>query len=571
MYTNKVSCDKFSNAENNRNTVNSMRQRNEYIQMNHGNTNGTNYQKNEHNKNGKTNTTNFNIINENDKVLKNYMTYACIENPINNSGNIYNGENNQRKLNQPNLMNVKQINSNEKTTIPYTGDYRTMTCNENTNSKWNNKDFYKNSNESGQKWIEIGEATVFWDSLKSNLKNTFFLKPEKDMLESGEKKETPKMINNINEFSRRKQIFRRNVKPLPKPKIETTIVQTKKRNTKFPLSVDTYVRCLNYLTADEILECELVNKLTSEIINNQPLVFKYVKNLSLTEKWAKLPIFKRQYYLHQMKKIRHLKVSDKSFPLNGMYTHEVAALVFQNAVALKSLELLSPEFHKDDGTPAHEPFAFSACDFQKLEKLTIIGCQTLEWLHIFRNCSFPMLKKFEVCYYPLSSDKHYWENKFDFTILGIQGLYKVIYTMKNLYKISIGFDVLFDNADGEIINPTESQRSALEPYTAIRNTNNHFNHTGVPPAYGYPSRKYQSYRGKLCEEDYSDIFSIAYYVAGKYGKLKRIMIKYKNSYEYTENENETTETINEFVTGAANTASVCYNYVVNWFRSPNEI
>ncbi|SBT42006.1 conserved Plasmodium protein, unknown function [Plasmodium ovale wallikeri] len=346
---------------------------------------------------------------------------------------------------------------------------------------------------------------------------------------------------------------------------------TKDRGSRgFPLSRDIYVKCLNFLSAEKILECELLNKLTSDVINNRVNVFTYIKKLYLDEKWSNLPIYKRQYYLHQMKHLKHINTSEKIYSGNGMYIHEVAAIIFQNVSNLKTLELLSPEYVMNDNTPRHEPFALCPSVFKKLEKLTIIGCQTLEWLHIFRNCSFPLLKKFEVCYYPLHHDHWVWKFIFDFTVLGLQGLYKMLYTMENLLKLTIGFDVLFDNVEGYIYNPIESHRNTLDEFNLINHNQRFSNSISVPPANGYPSRKYKSYRGRLCEEDFSDIFTIAYYIIEKRKKLMRIMIKYRDSYDPYDDDIDNDEMLNEFISEATNTASTYYNYVLNWFRSSDE-
>lgn len=491
----------------------------------------------------------------------------------NNENSMINDENNVSTKNLKRCDKKSNIKKKTATQVPkvtnvYTTDYQNVTQEENDNVQRTLQEMHNISNENGLNWIEIGEISLFWDSLKTNFKNAFQIN-DKSITNELEKDEKLKTEDHM-EHSSQKHI---NVKEEIKQEVEVVKTLMQKNNKKFPLSNDTLVRCLQFLSADKILECEVLNKVTSKVINTRSAVFKYVKSVTLNEKWAHLPIFRRQYYLRQMGRVRQLKISDKAFFGNGMYIHEVAALIFQNAPHLKSLEILSPEIHSSDNAPRHEPFAFSACCFKKLEKLTIIGCQTLEWLHILRNASFPSLKKFEVCYYPVAIDNNYWEHNFDFTILGVQGLYKLLYTMESLQRVTIGFDVLFDKIDAEIEYPIGSRRNLAESYNLVRTeaVSVMSGTTIVPPAHGYPSRRFKSYRGRLCEEDYSDIFSITYFIAGKYGALKRIMIKYRNSYEITEDENETADSINEFVTGAANTASVCYNYVINWFRSPREI
>lgn len=477
--------------------------------------------------------------------------------------------NNRKRRDETNTIKQKPPTQVPKVTNVYTTNYQNITQEEDENVQRTLQEMRNRSSENGLNWIEIEEVSLFWDSLKANLKNVFQINIKRNINEV----ETDDILKtkDVMEHASQKYIINEN----NKMKQEVDVVKTlmKKNNNTFPLSIDTLLRCLQFLSADKILECEVLNKLTSKVINTRSAVFKYVKSVTLNEKWAQLPIFKRQYYLRQMERVRQLKISDKAFFGNGMYIHEAAALIFQNAPHLKSLEILSPEIHSSDNAPRHDPFAFSACCFKKLEKLTIIGCQTLEWLHIFRNASFPSLKKFEVCYYPVAIDNKYWEHNFDFTILGVQGLYKLLYTMENLQRVTIGFDVLFDKVDAEVEYPVRSRRNLAESYNIVRTeaVSVMSGNTIVPPAHGYPSRRFKSYRGRLCEEDYSDIFSITYFIAGKYGKLKRIMIKYRNSYEITEDENEAADSINEFVTGAANTASVCYNYVINWFRSPREI
>ncbi|GAW82351.1 hypothetical protein, conserved [Plasmodium gonderi] len=424
-----------------------------------------------------------------------------------------------------------------------------------------------------ESWIEIQQPFNLWDVLKNNFKNVFLVKSE-DMNPKGEEKVSKCEENTSDQIRKRND---EEVIQIDKGDVIEVVVKVsslgedKDQGKQFPLSPDVYAKCLNFLSVDKILECELINKLSSHVINNRVNVFTYVKKLTLDEKWSHIPIYKRQYYLHQMKNVKHLNTSEKIYSGNGIYIHEVAAIIFQNVSNLKTLELLSPEYCMNDNTPRHEPFALCPSVFSKLEKLTIIGCQTLEWLHIFRNCSFPLLKKFEVCYYPIHHDHWVWKFVFDFTILGLQGLYKMLYTMENLQKLIIGFDVLFDNIDGYLYNPIESHRNVLHEFNFVTNNQRYTNTLSSPPANGNPSRKFKSYRGKLCEEDFSDIFTIAYYISGKCGKLKRIMIKYRDSYDKYEDELDNDETLNEFISEATNTASSYYNYVLNWFRSTDEL
>ncbi|CRH01189.1 conserved Plasmodium protein, unknown function [Plasmodium relictum] len=480
------------------------------------------------------------------------------KNNVNN--NNVNNKYNNRSTNSNSIKNNKNINYDDNNNINDSNHIKNSISN-NINGNIissNDMNSSKKINDLEEnKWIEIEKTYHFWDALKNNFKNVFLIKSE----DNKGKNEGNIKINENNIYENKEE---KNAMILKMGK--------KKGNYKnnFPLSIDSYVRCLNFLSVDRILECELLNKLTSYVINNRINVFTHIKKLHLDEKWSNLPIYKRQFYLHQMKNVKHIKTSEKIYSGNGMYIHEVAALIFQNVDNLKTLELLSPEYFMNDCTPRHEPFALCPSVFEKLEKLTIIGCQTLEWLHIFRNCSFPLLKKFEVCYYPLHHDHWFWEFIFDFTTLGLQGLYKMLYTMENLQKLVIGFDVLFDNIEGDLYNPIDSHRNILQEYNIISNSSQPYNNTYIPPANGHPSRKYKSYRGRLCEEDFSDIFTIAYYISGKCGKLKRIMIKYRNSYDYYDDEIERDESINEFFSKAANTASAYYNYVLNWFRTPDE-
>ncbi|SBS86242.1 hypothetical protein, conserved [Plasmodium ovale curtisi] len=452
----------------------------------------------------------------------------------------------------------------------------------------------KRENFSDRSWIEIEQSFNFWDVLKNNFKNVFLINSEETDLNNEEKVEMDQNGNNeeqnINCSDEKSkcddekskcddekskghdEISNRGMEERGERHAGVTKAgEAKDRGTRvFPLSRDIYVKCLNFLSAEKILECELINKLTSDVINNRVNVFTCIKKLNLDEKWSNLPIYKRQYYLHQMKHLKHINTSEKIYSGNGMYIHEVAAIIFQNVSNLKTLELLSPEYVMNDNTPRHEPFALCPSVFKKLEKLTIIGCQTLEWLHIFRNCSFPLLKKFEVCYYPLHHDHWVWKFIFDFTILGLQGLYKMLYTMENLLKLTIGFDVLFDNVEGYIYNPIESHRNTLDEFNLINHNQRFSNSISVPPANGYPSRKYKSYRGRLCEEDFSDIFTIAYYIIQKRKKLMRIMIKYRDSYDPYDDAIDNDEMLNEFISEATNTASTYCNYVLNWFRSSDE-
>lgn len=456
-----------------------------------------------------------------------------------------------------NYVNDDTSASNHSSNVYYNKDANEHEEYNSTHSHDLTRNYQMNRTIKGEEsWIEVGESSILWDSLKNNFKNIFSTEEEMKCEEHS--------INSVVEPT---------VEEIEKVTQEISELEIKRKKYPkghFPIAIDCYVKCLNFLSVEKILECELINKITSEVINNRINVFTHIQKLNLDEKWATLSVYKRQYYLHQMKNLKYIKAFEKIFSGNGIYIHEVAAIIFQNVSNLRTLELLSPEYYMDDNTPRHEPFAFAPRCFEKLEKLTIIGCQTMEWLHIFRNCSFPMLKKFEVCYYPLHHDHWYWEFIFDFTILGLQGFFKMLYTMISLQKIVVGFDVLFDNADGDIYNPPGSLRNTLDPYSIIDNGYQQYMSGTVPPANGYPSRKFKSYRGKLCEEDFSDIFSLIYFISGKYGKLKRIMIKYRNSHEFHEDENERDETINEFLSGAANTASVCYNYVRNWFGSVDQ-
>ncbi|CXI97761.1 conserved Plasmodium protein, unknown function [Plasmodium berghei] len=431
----------------------------------------------------------------------------------------------------------------------------------------------KGDDSEGESWIEIGKSFNFWDALTNNFKNIFLPKREDANIDGNVSDKNDKEVKETEIYKKVKKNLNKvdKINEVDKMNEICTNKGNHRNGNSFPLSTDSYVKCLNYLTLEKILEFELINKLTSNVINNRINVFTYIKRLNLDEKWAKLPIYKRQYYLHQMKNVKHLNTSDKIYSPNGIYIHEVAAIIFQNVSNLKTLELLSPEYFMSDNTPIHEPFALCPCVFAKLEKLTIIGCQTLEWLHIFRNCSFPLLKKFEVCYYPLHHDHWTWKFVFDFTALGLKGLYNILYTMENLQKLTIGFDVLFDNIDGYIFNPLESHRNILQENNIPNNNIRYSNTLSVPVANGNPSRKYKSYRGKLCEEDFSDIFTIAYYVSGKSGKLKRVMIKYRDSNDkYDDDYAENEDTINEIISEATNTASSYYNYVFNWFRSSDD-
>ncbi|EUD69185.1 hypothetical protein C922_00048 [Plasmodium inui San Antonio 1] len=435
-------------------------------------------------------------------------------------------------------------------------------------------------------WIEVEQPLTFWDALKNNFKNVFLVKSEgeaanegEDVSNGGEDAENggkepvlesaPGVDNeadaaNSDDSVNRHKEFSASSACATFPEGESSPLTPRQH---FPLSPDVYVKCLNFLSAEKILECELVNRLSSYVINNRINVFTHVKKLTLDERWSHIPIYKRQFYLHQMKNVKHIYTSEKIYSGNGMYIHEVAAIIFQNVPNLKTLELLSPEYCMNDNTPRHEPFALAPSVFSKLEKLTIIGCQTLEWLHILRNCSFPLLKKLEVCYYPIHHDHWVWKFIFDFTLLGLQGLFKILYTMENLQKLSIGFDVLFDNIEGYLYNPLESHRNVLQEFNFVTNNQRYTNALSAPPANGNPSRKFKSYRGRICEEDFSDIFTIAYYISGKCGKLKRIMIKYRDSYDSYGDELDNEETLNEFISEATNTASTYYNYVLNWFRS----
>ncbi|EUR62099.1 hypothetical protein PFBG_05814 [Plasmodium falciparum 7G8] len=501
-----------------------------------------------------------------------------------------------------------------------------------------NNNITKKKSFDEKEWVQINESYNFWDSLKNNLRNVFLIKKMEDdsnikkddevkMNDDETKKDKSrenvlcglekdnkmrsqtKSVSNNNKSvdnNNNKCVENNNYQCVDKnnnkcvdnnnnecvdnnnnKSVENNNNQCVDNNKNvynnrascdersFPFPVDVYVKCLHFLKLETILKCELLNKMSCDIINNRVGVFTYIRKLNLDEKWSSIPIYKRQFYLHQMRNIRHLTTSEKIYVENGMYIHEVAAIIYQNLSSLKTIELLSPEYFMNDNTPRHEPFSLYPSVFEKLEKLTIIGCQTLEWLHIFRNCSFPLLKKFEVCYYPLHHDHWYWNFVFDFTQLGLQGLYKILYTMENLQKLIIGFDVWFDNLEGHIYNPLESHRNELQEYRIINNNRNerynNISSLSIPPANGYPSRIFKSYRGKLCEEDYSDIFTIAYYMSGKCGKLTRIMIKYRDSYEYYDDEIGKDEVVNELISEASNTASTYYNYVLNWFRSADEI
>ncbi|SOV25453.1 conserved Plasmodium protein, unknown function [Plasmodium sp. DRC-Itaito] len=535
---------------------------------------------------------------ENEDLYNNSKSNNLINNNINidinidmNSSNINNCNSYKR-----NSININQVDDSippsEHNTLSYDEERKNNDFNEDDSE---NNNILKKKSFDEKEWVQINESPNFWDSLKNNLRNVFLMKTEDDnYIKKGDK--VKKVNDDANKKDKDSENVLSGIEKDNKMICETKIIDNnkiKKKNVdnnnnncvdvsrpsrdngSFPFPADIYVRCLNFLKLENILKCELLNKMSCHVINNSMGVFTYIRKLNLDEKWSILPIYKRQFYLHQMRNIRHLNTSEKIYVENGMYIHEVAAIIYQNLSSLKTIELLSPEYFMNDNTPRHEPFSLYPSVFERLEKLTIIGCQTLEWLHIFRNCSFPLLKKFEVCYYPLHHDHWYWNFIFDFTQLGLQGLYKILYTMENLQKLIIGFDVWFDNLEGQIYNPLESHRNELQEYRIINNNRNerynNISSLSIPPANGYPTRTFKSYRGKLCEEDFSDIFTIAYYMSGKCGKLTRIMIKYRDSNEYYEDEIGKDEVVNELISEASNTASTYYNYVLNWFRSPDEI
>ncbi|KYN96317.1 hypothetical protein PGSY75_1473400 [Plasmodium gaboni] len=547
---------------------------------------------------------------ENEDLYNNSKSNNLINNNINidinidmNSSNINNCNSYKR-----NSININQVDDSippsEHNTLSYDEERKNNDFNEDDSE---NNNILKKKSFDEKEWVQINESPNFWDSLKNNLRNVFLMKTEDDNYIKKEDK-VKKVNDDANKKDKDSENVLSGIEKDNKMICETKIIDNnkiKKKNVdnnnnnnikniidnnnnncvdvsrpsrdngSFPFPADIYVRCLNFLKLENILKCELLNKMSCHVINNSMGVFTYIRKLNLDEKWSILPIYKRQFYLHQMRNIRHLNTSEKIYVENGMYIHEVAAIIYQNLSSLKTIELLSPEYFMNDNTPRHEPFSLYPSVFERLEKLTIIGCQTLEWLHIFRNCSFPLLKKFEVCYYPLHHDHWYWNFVFDFTQLGLQGLYKILYTMENLQKLIIGFDVWFDNLEGQIYNPLESHRNELQEYRIINNNRNerynNISSLSIPPANGYPTRTFKSYRGKLCEEDFSDIFTIAYYMSGKCGKLTRIMIKYRDSNEYYEDEIGKDEVVNELISEASNTASTYYNYVLNWFRSPDEI
>lgn len=329
-------------------------------------------------------------------------------------------------------------------------------------------------------------------------------------------------------------------------------------NALFPLHPDCLTRCFSFLTFDDIMKAQIVCKYFQSVIQHVLGTFNHCKSLVLNSKWARLPPKKREFYLRQMTQLRRLKVLAEAFMNKGMSIHEVASLVAQNVKTLRSLQLLSPESLLMDSTLKHEPFAFVPLNFPCLMNLSLAGCQVLEWLHIFGNCDFSSLERFEVCHYPLPHDHWSWNISHDFTKQGVAGLHKMLDTMCSLERLTVGFDIWFDSSPK--IPPADAFINRRE-CSLFNNDNNSQKQNDeellddIPPVGGFT--QYRSYRGKLSEEDFGDIFTIALVRSETSRNLKRVIMKYRID-ETNVGDSEQLNPVFDFFEAAA---SFCGRYV----------
>lgn len=356
----------------------------------------------------------------------------------------------------------------------------------------------------------------------------------------------------------------------------------------FPLPSDCLIRLLCFLTFDEIMKTQILCKYFRTTVRSVFGTFGSCKTLVINGKWSKLPPQEREFYMRQMSELRYLTVCAEAFMNNGMTIHEVSSLVAQNVRTLRSLQLFSPENPMKDSTLKHEPFEFVPLQFPRLTKLSMAGCQVLEWLHILGNCDFLSVERFEVSYYPLPHDHWSWTVAHDFTKQGIQGLHKILDTMSSLERLTVGFDLWFESS--ALVAPPAAFTSRREPPVLLFNFDENENGEildllnqpdgqilpsvnsdeetiNLPPVGGYG--QLQSYRGRLSEEDYSDIFSIALVRGGGTGSLKRVVMKYRMN-ETKVSDSEQLNPVVDFFEAAGSFIARYINDVITKITGTNE-
>lgn len=166
---------------------------------------------------------------------------------------------------------------------------------------------------------------------------------------------------------------------------------------------------LRFLSSEEVLVVGRVCRVLREAVHELPGAFASARHLGVDKTWVALGRLRRQRAFLQMRQLHHLRISPEAFGDGGVSLMEVAALVARNAWTLKSISLASPDTPLKDYTPSHTPFAFRPLSFSRLLRLTIAGCQAFEWLHIFCNCAFPQLERFELVHYPLPPEHWSWK------------------------------------------------------------------------------------------------------------------------------------------------------------------
>lgn len=164
-----------------------------------------------------------------------------------------------------------------------------------------------------------------------------------------------------------------------------------------------------FLSSEDILLVGRVCRVLREAVHEIPGAFASTRHLAVDRTWVALGRLRRQRAFLQMRQLHHLRISPDVFGDGGVSLMEVAALVARNSWTLKSIFLASPDTPLKDYTPSHAPFAFRPLSFGRLLRFTIAGCQAFEWLHIFCNCAFPQLERFELVHYPLPPEHWSWK------------------------------------------------------------------------------------------------------------------------------------------------------------------
>ncbi|PHJ22979.1 f-box protein [Cystoisospora suis] len=200
-----------------------------------------------------------------------------------------------------------------------------------------------------------------------------------------------------------------------------------------------------FLTVTEILRLQVVNTAFYSAIRDDSGAFVFVRTLVLDGNWARLNINERQQMLLQMRRLHVLRVLPSAFTDGSIVIQEVAALVYRNSKTLRTLELFSPKNPLHDETPLHSPFSFKPRRFPHLRCLSLVGCQAFEWAHILSNCPLPAVERFEMTYFPPSSDHWSWQVLPDFTSLGVRGLHRLVDKMPSLERLSLGLKIRFED------------------------------------------------------------------------------------------------------------------------------